>query len=174
MRAPALLLLAIISLTPPTLGQSPGGEPTMLHLIDYKYIPDPIEVAPGATVVVMSFPDTNKTASETEPHTVTDIRCPQTGPCETFDVQNIPPDASQHPFTAPTKLGTYPYFCRYHGDRQGSGMVGTLIVTQAPAAATPSPAGVGATPPASPDETPLAPWLFIAAFAGGAALLRRR
>lgn len=141
----------------------------MLHIIDYKYLPDPLEVTPGLTVVVMSFPDTNKTANETEPHTVTDVAEPPR-----FDIRNIPPDASQHPFTAPMEPGTYPYFCRYHGDRQGSGMVGTLIVTDAPATTTPATGSPALTPTSTPNDTPLAPWLLIAAFGAGAALHRRR
>lgn len=157
-----LLLLAIITLAPASLAQVPGQDFTMLHIRDYVYLPDPLEVTPGLTVVIMSFPDTNKTAEETEPHTVTDVREPPA-----FDVREIPPDTSQHPFTAPAQPGTYPYFCRYHGDRQGSGMVGTLIVREA--AATPPPAAS----PTPTSETPLPAILGLAALAG-AALARRR
>ena len=146
----------------------------MLHIIDYKYLPDPLEVTPGLVVVVMSFPDTNKTANETEPHTVTDVRCPASGKCDTFDVQNIPPDASQHPFSAPMEPGTYPYFCRYHGDRQGSGMVGTLIVMK-PAAVGTRATSTGATPtPTDTNEAPFASLAFVLATALVALGLRRR
>ena len=134
----------------------------MLHIIDYKYLPDPLEVSPGLTVVVMGFPDTNKTAAETEPHTVTDVRCPISGPCDTFDVRNVPPDMSEHPFKAPTEPGTYPYFCRYHGDRQGSGMVGTLVVSESVPVAT---------PPTSTNAAPTSPEGNETSFAGFALVL---
>jgi len=147
----------------------------MLHIYDFRYIPDPLTVPPGATVTVMSFPTQGQTAEETEPHTVT-----SSTDRSLFDVRDIPADGSPHPFTAPAEPGTYPYYCIYHGAPDGSGMAGTLIVDGA--AATP-PGAPAATPTAAPtatpteggaNGTPLAGWLLIAASVAAAALLRRR
>jgi len=146
----------------------------MLHIIDYRYLPDPLEVTPGQLVVIMSFPDTGKTEDETEPHTVTDVAEPPR-----FDIRNIPPDASPHPFNAPLEPGEHPYFCRYHGDRQGSGMVGTLVVREGSPAPTPSPTPTASAAPAPSaeaggQETPWPAWMLILGGAAGAALRRRR
>lgn len=139
----------------------------MLHIRDSTYLPDPLQVTPGLLVVVMSFPDTNKTANETEPHTVTDVREPPA-----FDVRSIPPDASQHPFRAPTEPGTYPYFCRYHGDRDGNGMVGTLIVSAAPTPVATTPPATG--PASDGNDAPLGPVLAMAALGLAAVASRLR
>lgn len=162
------LALVLVCLTPVALAQS---EPAwMIHVIDYDYLPDPIDVPPGVEVVVMNFgpSDANLTGEARNEfyHTVT-----SSTDRSLFDVQRIPPDGSSHPFRAPMEPGTYPYYCVYHGDAQGNGMAGTLVVNATDGAPPPA---TGATPPAGSDEAPVGAWIAVAALGGLAALVPRR
>lgn len=117
----------------------------MLHIIEFRFLPDPMNATAGREVVVMNFDE--------EPHTVTsDDRT-------SFDLRDIAPGGEAHVFRAPTTPGRYPYFCIYHGS-PGNGMIGTLVVQAAP----PSPA---ATTPTPEKETP---WGGVWAALGGLAL----
>lgn len=171
MRAPLVFLLLLISCLAPSAALAQEGESFfMLHMQDYKFLPDRLEVPPGAEVVGMNFGPSDPSIPKDQwgefYHTIT-----ASADRALFDVQRIPPDASPHPFRAPMTPGTYPYFCAYHGDAQGNGMVGTLIVTQPPA--NPPTITPGATPDAN--ETP-APWVALTLGGVVAALLiaRRR
>lgn len=171
MRTPLILLLILLScLTPNAAVAQEGGSFFMIHMQDHKFLPETLEVPPGAEVVGMNFGPSDPSIPKDQwgefYHTIT-----ASADRALFDVQQIPPDASPHPFRAPATPGAYPYFCAYHGDAQGNGMVGTLIVTQ-PAASSPA-----VTPSATPDTngTP-APWVALTLGGVVAALLiaRRR
>lgn len=174
----AVLLFSVLVVLSSSPAAAQNAEPYMLHIQTYKYLPDPLSVPAGAQVFVMSFPDPDKTTNETEPHTVTASKDPAL-----FDVQQVPADGSAHPFRAPDAPGEYPYYCRYHGDKEGNGMVGTLIVTAAAASTTPtgtpsaapttSPTATPSATPADGNGTPLPAMLALIA-TPLAALLRRR
>lgn len=148
----------------------------MIHMIEYDYLPETLEVAPGSIVAGMNFGPRDQSLPKEQwgeyYHTITSAT-----DRSLFDVQRIPPDTSVHTFTAPATPGTYPYYCVYHGDAQGNGMAGVLVVKEgaAPAATTSSPP----TPP--PASTPAAPeskdaplgLVLTLVGAAGAALLRR-
>lgn len=75
-----------------------------IHIKNYGY--SKLEVPPGATVTVMNM--------DPETHTVT-------ADDKSFDV--TAPGGQSVTFTAPSKPGTYTFFCKYH-----SNMHGTLTV----------------------------------------------
>ena len=148
----------------------------MLHMLEYSYVPRELEVAPGATILAMNFgPQDQDLPREQWSEYVHSV----TATDGSFDLQAIRPDGTPHPFPAPTTEGRYPYYCRYHGDAQGNGMTGTLLVREPPATTNPAP-----TPTATPTPTPAptadpraAPTPAIAAIGAlaiGTALLARR
>lgn len=116
----------------------------MLHMLEYDYAPDPLEVAPGSLVMAMNFGPRDQSLPREQwgefVHTVTAVD-------GSFDVQQIAPDGAPYNFTAPSAIGEYPYYCRYHGDAAGNGMIGTLRVTEDPPTPTATPST--ATPPAA-------------------------
>lgn len=159
---PASLVVAAAQEPPP------GEEGTMLHMLDYKYAPDPLEVPAGSTVITMNFGPSDQSIPREQwgefTHSVTAVD-------GSFDMQNIPPDFAARTFTAPATPGTYPFYCRYHGDA-ATGMRGTLIVTEAapePTPSTPSP-----TPEANEKRTPVGALPLILGAAAAGALLRSR
>ncbi len=79
----------------------------MITIQDFAF-DDPTSVKPGATVMV--------TNEDTSTHSVTSD---QEG---LFDVDVDASGGTAH-FTAPSKPGSYPYYCKYHGN-----MHGTLVV----------------------------------------------
>lgn len=117
----------------------------MLHMLEYDYAPDPLEVAPGSMVTAMNFGPRDQSLPREQwgefVHTVTAVD-------GSFDVQQIAPDGAPYNFTAPSAIGEYPYYCRYHGDAAGNGMIGTLRVTEDPATPTPT-----SSPPPTPAAT---------------------
>jgi plastocyanin len=165
----ALLLLVLV----PTSSAQENETFFMLHMQEYSYLPATLEVPAGVEVVAMNFGPANQSLPRDQWgeyfHTVT-----SSTDRSLFDVQRIPPDGTPHPFRAPATPGTYPYYCVYHGDAQGNGMAGTLVVTEARGAVTP-PSGTtptGATPEAD-NDAPLPAWALIAGCAVAAAALRR-
>lgn len=118
-------------------------------------------VEPGAEVSVVAPPD------NAEPHTVTAVEREQ------FDVQALQPGETRS-FRAPTEPGEYPFYCVYHGDAQGNGMAGVLVVQTAPAGPPPSvpPSPTPGTP--AEEEVPApAPALVALALLAAARLTRR-
>lgn len=164
------LILPILLLLPIALAQ-PQGEPYMIHMQGnlYVFLPDELEVPAGATVYAMNFPAPDPNATN-EPHTVTSAT-----DRSLFDVQNIPPTGEPRPFTAPSEPGRYPYYCIYHGDANGAGMAGVLVVTEA-ASPSPAPSPTPSAPPASTAEAKdsPAPWLALVVVAALLAALARR
>lgn len=133
----------------------------MLHMQDHEYLPPRLDVPPGVTVYTMNFGQ--------EPHTVTSAQ-----DRALFDVQNIPPGGEPKNFTAPATPGEYPYYCIYHGDAQGNGMAGVLVVRAAPPATTPTPRAPTPMPTVDERDTPLAWGATVAGLLGAALLLARR
>ena len=136
----------------------------MLHMLQYEYTPDPLNVTSGETIILMNFGPQDQSLPRDQwgefTHSVTAVD-------GSFDMQNIPPDFQGRNLTAPATPGTYAYYCRYHGDAT-SGMRGTLIVD--PVAMTSAP-----TPTSEDDrETPLGVLALIGGGAGAALLLRPR
>jgi plastocyanin len=161
-RLPILLSVLLLSSIPMSAAQEEGA--WMLHIFDKKYAPDPLEVPVGSTIAIMNVEAVDDPEGI---HTVTASSDPAL-----FDVQQIKPGGEPRTFTAPSTPGTYSYYCRYHGDAQGNGMAGTLIVTAA--AGTPSPSPGPSASPSTQNESP-APWLGLVLVAvGGTALLARR
>src|SRR5688572_10100113 len=99
------LALALLLLAPAVVAQ---GEPYMLHMQGYEYLPKVLEVPAGATVYAMNFPSPDPNATS-EPHTVT-----SSTDRSLFDVQNIPPNGEPREFRAPSVPGEYPFYCVYH------------------------------------------------------------
>ncbi|HUR25915.1 MAG TPA: hypothetical protein VM327_07890 [Candidatus Thermoplasmatota archaeon] len=86
------------------VGQSSDA---VIRIEHFAYSPNPLIVAPGATVLVTNV--------DQEAHTAT-------GSAGSFDTGNIPGGGSKS-FTAPTAPGQYAYTCAYH-----PGMSGVLQV----------------------------------------------
>jgi plastocyanin len=87
----------------PMSGSSKSSTPTAVTIEDFAFH-GPSSVAPGAEVTV--------TNQDAEAHTLT------ADGSGGFDVK-IDPGASAT-FTAPTKPGSYPFHCTYHGNMQGT------------------------------------------------------
>lgn len=87
---------------------SRDGSSAALTIQSFAYSPTPLTVAPGAQVAV-----TNKDSAE---HTATSD---QKGLFKADDIKQ----GQTVSFTAPTKPGTYTFFCDYHPS-----MHGTLVV----------------------------------------------
>lgn len=159
MRAPLVLLLLAAIVPAAALAQ--GGEPEhMIHMIEYDYLPETLEVPPGAVVAGMNFGPRDQSLPKEQwgeyYHTITAVER------SLFDVQRIPPDTSAHTFAAPTTPGTYPYYCVYHGAPDGSGMAGVLVVKEnAAPTTTPAAPTATATPASEDNDTPLAPALAL-------------
>jgi len=83
-------------------------------VVNNEFVPKEIRVTPGTTVIWTKLQGT---------HTVTAV---ETGPDGNpiFDANPIEGSFS-YVFDTP---GTHPYFCRFHGNEDGEGMAGTVIV----------------------------------------------
>lgn len=155
---PFLLALALAGLA--ASGASAQGAPVpMLHMQDHQYLPRTLEVEAGATIEAMNFGSSAPNGTG-EPHTVTSAT-----DRSLFDVQGIQPTGEAYPFQAPSIPGEYPFYCIYHGDAQGNGMAGLLLVR---AASTPAPAPEGS------ERTPAPAFLALGALALAALLALRR
>jgi plastocyanin len=85
-----------------------GGSKGTIVISNFMFTPDKLTVSPGATVTVSNRDNVD--------HTVT-------GSTGGFNTMDVAPGGSAT-FTAPTKAGSYPYFCSIH-----QSMTGTLIVS---------------------------------------------
>jgi plastocyanin len=92
----------------PTSGSTGGTKAGATVIIKDFAFDGPASVTPGATVTVKN--------EDTEAHTLT------ADGAGGFDV-TIDPGTSAA-FTAPTKAGSYPYHCTYHGNMHGTLTVG--------------------------------------------------
>jgi plastocyanin len=111
-----------------------GGQ--TVQMLDFTFEPATLRVPVGTTV---TWPNAGKA-----PHTATS----DTG---VFDTGNVDPGQSQS-FTF-DQVGTYSYFCKYHGGPGGVGMAGTIVVEAAQTEPSPAPSA-----PASPaPSTPVSP-----------------
>lgn len=174
MRPLLFLLVPLLVATPLALAQE---SEFMLHITAGRYLPDPFEVPPGVEVAIMSFLDPNEDPNDAV-HSVTSAPVAGYADKELFHVSNIQPTGEPYFFTSPSAPGTYPYYCIYHGDAQGNGMAGTLVVSGETTATTPP---IGTTPMPSTSqpvdtqrETPGAPIAALLVAVGAIALAARR
>lgn len=159
MRVPFLLFALVFV---PAVAAQP--ELYMIHMQDYSFLPVPLNVPAGSNVTAMNFgPSKPDIPIEDQIHSVTAVD-------GSFNVEQIMPDAKPREFKAPTTPGTYPYYCVYHGDAQGNGMAGILIVDPAPASATPA----SGTPAKDDAKTPLGGALVVLGVIGAALVARRK
>jgi plastocyanin len=86
---------------------APSGPPNTIVIDRFAYQPVVLTVIPGAKVTVIN--------QDPAAHTVT-------AKDKSFDTGSIAM-GEQDEITAPSKPGSYPYYCRFHGY-----MTGTLIV----------------------------------------------
>ncbi|MCJ0873252.1 cupredoxin domain-containing protein [Streptomyces sp. AP-93] len=113
----ACALLAIVGatstsaapLSPPASTSTVTIEGTEVRIQGFKFIPADVKVRAGATVTVIN--------EDSAPHTLTATEG------YAFDTGTIEGGASGT-FTAPSKPGSYPFFCSIHPQ-----MKGTLIVS---------------------------------------------
>ena len=105
----ATLIAGVLTALAPTASQAASQAVTMK---DNKFVPEEIRIDPGDTVTW------SNQGSRT--HTVT----ADDGSFKSGDVkQTDPPYSKSFP-----KEGYFPYFCKYHGGRNGVGMAGVVIV----------------------------------------------
>lgn len=126
---------------------------------DYEYLPARVLAPAGATVYAMNMGAESHSVTSSEDRNL-------------FDVQNIEPGDVKE-FSVPATPGEYPFYCVYHGDAQGNGMGGVLVVS---ATTPPTPA---ASPTSGADgrggaQTPAPVWIGLVALFATGALARRR
>ncbi|MFJ8013944.1 cupredoxin domain-containing protein [Streptomyces sp. NPDC096339] len=92
----------------PAATSSVTVETAEVHIKDFKFNPAKLTVKPGTKVTVVN--------EDSTPHTLT------ASDGYAFDTGTIEAGASGS-FTAPTKVGTYPFVCSFHPQ-----MTGTLTV----------------------------------------------
>ncbi|MER5759543.1 cupredoxin domain-containing protein [Streptomyces sp. NPDC002082] len=115
--AAACALLAIVGVTSTSAAplSAPAGTSTVtvegveVRIKDFKFIPADVKVPAGAKVTVIN--------EDSAPHTLTATEG------YAFDTGTIEGGASGT-FTAPSKPGSYPFFCSVHPE-----MKGTLVVS---------------------------------------------
>lgn len=113
----ACALLAIVGatstsaapLSPPASASSVTVEGAEVRIRGFNFVPAEVKVRAGATITVMN--------EDSAPHTLTATEG------DAFDTGTIEGGASST-FTAPSKPGSYPFFCSIHPQMQG-----TLIVS---------------------------------------------
>ncbi|MBT2545078.1 cupredoxin domain-containing protein [Streptomyces sp. ISL-44] len=113
----ACALLAVVGVTstsaapmsPPASTSTVTIEGTEVRIKGFRFIPADVKVAAGATVTVIN--------EDSAPHTLTATEA------YAFDTGTIEGGASGS-FTAPSKPGSYPFFCSVHPE-----MKGTLVVS---------------------------------------------
>jgi LPXTG-motif cell wall-anchored protein len=122
-----IALVALFALLP-VAGAAPRAADTItVNIPAFNFDPKEVTVKVGDTV--------KWTNSSTNAHTVT------SADGSTFDAGNLDP-GKDFSFTF-TKAGTFVYYCKYHGNKDGSGMAGTVTVQEAAApqpTAAPAPA----------------------------------
>ncbi len=133
----ARILTAMALLTLSLVGRAAQAAPAQqagmtVQILDYKFEPKTLTVPVGTKVTWQN--------SGKVPHTATS----DTG---VFDIGNLDAGASGS-FTFNT-AGTYPYYCKYHGNKGGAGMSGTIVVTAAQTAPQPTTAPAGSAPTGS-------------------------
>lgn len=156
---PFLVLLALALAAAPAAAQ----QDAMIHAYDeggtgYRFVPPTLEVAPGATVIVMNVGQ--------EAHKLVSVE-------GAFETPTLEPDPTvEHSFQAPMEPGEYRYYCPFHATKDAtpeSGMAGILNVKPA-STPTPSPTGdVGTTDAPGPGAL-----LAGVAFVAAALLVARR
>ena len=113
----ALALAACSSAAPATTAKSPSRsassapsatKPDTIIIHNFAFHPGTLTVAPGATVTVTNEDKVAHTVTSTSGHY--------------FNTGDVSPGTTVT-FRAPTKPGTYPYFCEIH-----QYMTGTLVV----------------------------------------------
>lgn len=97
------------SVSAPSATGAPGAGGTSLTIENFAYTPEPLTVAPGATISV-----TNKDSAE---HDV------QSDEKDLFKTKLLSKNETIT-FTAPDKAGSYSYICTVHASMKGS-----LVVT---------------------------------------------
>lgn len=108
--------------SPTTASPSPTAEPGRIEVVDNTFEPAEAEVTAGTTVTWFQ--------TGSAPHTVTfddgsfdshpDCTFQESAKCMQKD------DEVTYEFK---KAGSYPYFCRLHGTKNGVGMAGTVVVS---------------------------------------------
>ncbi|MFD9723907.1 cupredoxin domain-containing protein [Streptomyces sp. NPDC059072] len=112
----ACALFAVVGVTstsaapasPPSVASSVTAETTEVHIKDFKFNPSTLTVKPGTKVTVVN--------EDSTPHTLT------ASDGYAFDTGTIDAGKSGS-FTAPSKVGQYPFVCSFHPQ-----MTGTLTV----------------------------------------------
>ncbi|MGW6707823.1 cupredoxin domain-containing protein [Streptomyces sp. NPDC054956] len=113
----ACALLAVVGVS--SAGAAPVSAPagssvvtvegTEVHIKDFKFVPADVKVSAGAKVTVIN--------EDSAPHTLT------ASDGYAFDTGTISPGATGT-FTAPSKPGSYPFFCSVHPEMKGTLVVG--------------------------------------------------
>ncbi len=113
-----LALLCTFAVSAPSYAQSSSEA---VSIKDFKFNPSALTVAAGTTVVWKN--------EDSAPHTVT-----AADGSWTSDTLNNG-DSFQQTFDTP---GTFTYYCKFHGNADGTGMAATITVTEAAAAPAPA------------------------------------
>ncbi len=98
--------------TAPATATIAAEDPVTIRMLDFTYEPRTVTVPAGAPV------------SWTNDGQVVHTATADNG---SFDTGDVAPGAKSTTVTF-DRPGTYPYFCRYHGERGGRGMAGTIVV----------------------------------------------
>jgi len=118
-----------------------GAAPAQVAISDFSFAPATVTIKAGGRVDW-----TYALGDGTAPHTVT-------ADDGAFDSDNVAPGGSfSHTFD---KTGTYPYYCRFHGEPGGVGMAGVVRVKGPGSTGTPVASDTPATTPAptgAPDD----------------------
>jgi plastocyanin len=101
--AAVVIALVTFSVTSETAGPTSAGSKSTISIKDFAFGPDPLKIAPGATITVVN--------GDNATHTVTSDR---DGAFDTGDIEGR--GTARIAVSAP---GTYRYFCEIHDYMQG-------------------------------------------------------
>jgi LPXTG-motif cell wall-anchored protein len=136
-----IALVALFTLVPFAGAAPRAAETRNVAAKDFLYEPKTITVTVGDTVMW-----TNEGAA---PHTVTSDEA------DGFDSGNMDVGATFSELF--DEVGTFAYFCKYHGAKGGTGMAGTVVVVAAAAAPEAPTAAPAEAPTAAPEAPTAAP-----------------
>jgi len=129
-----IALVALFTLVPLAGAAPRAAETKNVAIKDFAFEPKTISINVGDTITW-----TNEGPS---PHTVT------ADAADSFDSGNLDKGATYSETF--DEVGTFAYYCKYHGSKGGTGMAGSIVVAEAAAAA---PAATAAPAAAAPSGT---------------------
>jgi plastocyanin len=134
-----IALVAMFTLVPLAGAAPRAAETKNVTIKDFVFEPKTITVTAGDTITWTNEGPAPHTASADE--------------AEGFDSGNMDKGATFSELF--DEVGTFAYYCKYHGSKGGSGMAGSIIVVAAaaPAAPTAAPAAPAAPAAAAPSGT---------------------